>query len=254
MTPKPTQLVITDLTRMHRGMVCIAGYDKDLHCIRPILPPPGISEHQLLAPNGKPIIFPFAVVELDLLEPRPEPPHTEDVYFFSPSPRLLRPAKDPRQVLEKTTFETVQALFEQPIHNDFGFYVMEGHGPRSLGTIHPASIAQVGYEPEPGRGAWDYRLAFTDARGDIYRLKITDLTWQSYCQSLRNEQRDPAKIALELTDLLQSSDVFLRIGLARGWKEHPERCYLQITGIYTLPNYLNGKTFADFKLKKGASP
>ncbi len=101
---------------------------------------------------------------------------------------------------------------------------------------------------------WDYRLTFTDPRGDTYRLKITDLTWQYYCQSLRNEKRDPAKIALELTTILQKRDVFLRIGLARGWKEYPDRCYLQITGIYTFPDYLNGKTFADFQLKQGVSP
>jgi hypothetical protein len=247
MTPKPTLLVITDLTRMHRGMVCIAGYDKDLHCIRPILPPPGISEHQLLGPNGKPIIFPFAVIRLDLLDPHPEPPHTEDVYFFSSSPQFVRLAKDPQDLLERILFPDVSAIFEQPIQSDFGFYVREGQGPRSLGAIRPDAIAKVGYEPEPGGGAWDYRLAFTDARGDAYRLKITDLTWQYYCQSLRSEQRDPAKIALELTHLLQTRDVYLRIGLARGWNEFPDRCYLQITGIYTFPDYLEGKTFASFK-------
>ncbi len=38
-----TQLVITDLTRMQRGKVCIAGYDATHQCIRPTLPPPGIA-------------------------------------------------------------------------------------------------------------------------------------------------------------------------------------------------------------------
>ena len=241
-----TTLVITDLTRMHRGMVCIAGYDKDLNCIRPILPPPGISEHQLSDERGKPIIFPFAVIQLDLLDPRPEPPHTEDVFFFSPSPRFLRLARNPQHLLQQTLSPDVRTIFEQPIHSDMGYYVLEGQGPRSLGTICPVSVTEVRYEPEPGGGAWDYRLAFTDAHGDVYRLKITDLTWQLYCQSQRNEQRDPPKIASELTHLLQNRDVYLRIGLARGWKEHPDRCYLQITGIYTFPDYLEGKTFADF--------
>ena len=246
MNPKSTKLVVTDLTRMQRGMVCIAGYDKDLHCIRPILPPPGIPENNLFGANGKPIIFPFAVIELDLLKTRPEPPHTEDHYFFSPSPRFIRLAKDPQKLLERTLAPDVQAIFEQPVHTDFGYYVLEGQGPRSLGTIRPQNIAKVGYEPEPGGGAWDYRLTFADARGDVYRLKITDLTWQYFCHSLRNEQRDPAQIAHDLTHSLQAREVYLRIGLARGWKEHPDRCYLQITGIYTFPDYLEGKTFADF--------
>jgi hypothetical protein len=41
--------------------------------------------------------------------------------------------------------------------------------------------------------------------------------------------------------------LYLRIGLARGWDEQPDRCYLQITGIYTFPDYLAGKTFDDFR-------
>ena len=34
--------------------------------------------------------------------------------------------------------------------------------------------------------------------------------------------------------------------LARGWQKFPERCYLQITGVYTFPDYLEGKIFTDF--------
>ena len=248
MIPKPTPIVITDLTRMHRGMVCIAGYDKDRQCIRPIQPPPGIPESMLLSTEKQLIIFPFAIVEFELLKPEPQPPHTEDIYFLSVSPKFIRRAKDTQKVLEWTLFPNVQAIFEQPIYSDFGYYVLDGQGPRSLGTIRPQHITKVGYEPEPG-GTWDYRLWFDDAEGDSYRLKITDLTWQYYCHSLRDEQRSPKRIALELTHILQTREVFLRIGLARGWKQHPDRCYLQITGVYTFPDYLNGKTFADFKSK-----
>jgi hypothetical protein len=246
MTEQRTLIVITDLTRMHRGMVCIAGYDKDRRCIRPIQPPPGIPENALFSREKQPIIHPFAVVEFEFLKPEPQPPHTEDVYYLSVSPRFIRPAKDPQKVLEWTLSSDVQAIFEQPIHSDFGYYVLEGQGPRSLGTVRPQHITKVGYEPEPG-GAWDYRLWFDDAQGDSYRLKITDLSWQYYCHSQRSEQRQPAQIALDLTHTLQTREVYLRIGLARGWKEHPERCYLQITGIYTFPDYLEGKTFAAFR-------
>jgi hypothetical protein len=44
--------------------------------------------------------------------------------------------------------------------------------------------------------------------------------------------------------------MFLRIGLARHWEKHPERCHLQITGIYTFPDYLNGRTFTDFAIPR----
>jgi hypothetical protein len=83
-------------------MVCIAGYDKDRTCIRPILPPPGIPESRLFGSDGKPIIFPFAIVEFGTLEASPQPPHTEDSYFFSISARFIRHARDRQKVLEWT--------------------------------------------------------------------------------------------------------------------------------------------------------
>jgi hypothetical protein len=67
------QLGITDLTRMQKGCVCIAGYDKDGNCLRPTLPTPGIKETSLFR-NDRPIVFPFAVVEYDFVCPRPQPP------------------------------------------------------------------------------------------------------------------------------------------------------------------------------------
>lgn len=50
----------------------------------------------------------------------------------------------------------------------------------------------------------------------------------------------------DLAKVLGASDVYLRIGLARGWDKLPDRCYLQITGIYTFPDYLGGREFVDF--------
>ncbi len=92
-----TQLVITDLTRMSAGAVCIAGYDKNRRCVRPILRP-NILEKSLLA-EGKPVVFPFAVVELDLLAPRPEPPHTEDFLYDPGCVTYVRAVKDREKVL-----------------------------------------------------------------------------------------------------------------------------------------------------------
>ena len=238
-----TNIVITDLTRMYRGMVCIAGYDAKHRCIRPTLPPPGISEKALFF-EEQPIIFPFAVVEFYLLEQTPEPPHTEDQQFDPKSPRFLREVINRQQVLDWSLFENITEIFEQPINTDFGYYVMDCQGVRSLGTIRPVSIVKVIYEKDMG-GAWDYRLHFTDGNGDFYRLKITDLTWQYYCQSKRGPDLTPAQVSEGLTDILHSSEVYLRIGLARRWKKFPDRCYLQLNGIYTFPDYLDGKIFAE---------
>ena len=243
------QLVITDLTRMQRGRVCVAGYDKDGQCIRPVLPPPGIGEGTLMI-EGQPAVFPFAVVEYDLQEHRPQPPHIEDWIYAPVAVRFIRRVADQNRprVFEWSLFDNVSAIFEQPIREDPGFYVMDGRGPRSLGTIRPQAILKVVYESGPD-GVWDYRLSFVDGETALYRLKIVDLTWHYYCDSRRGADRAPAQIAAELTTLLKSSAVYLRIGLSRGWAKFPERCYLQITAIHTVPDYLEGKTFADFAPK-----
>lgn len=57
-------------------------------------------------------------------------------------------------------------------------------------------------------------------------------------------------VVSEMAEKQTSSQVYLRIGLARGWKKYPDRCFLQITGVYTFPDYLDGKIFADFISKK----
>ncbi len=243
------KVVITDLTRMYRGMVCIAGYDEKKNCVRPTLPPPGIPE-SLLCSEGKPIIFPFAIVEMDLLHPRPQPPHTEDIDFDSKTIRFVRRIEDREAVLKWSLFGNVGVIFEQPILKGPGFYVMDCQGPRSVGTICPKYINEVIYGSDTQSGAWDYRITFYDTNDQRYRLKITDLTWHYYCDNLRSmNNKQPAEIANDLTQYLKRCKVYLRIGLSRGWKEYPDRCFLQINGIYTIPDYLEGKSFHDLTHK-----
>ena len=49
----------------------------------------------------------------------------------------------------------------------------------------------------------------------------------------------PSRIARTISPLK-------RIGLSRGWAKFPDRCFLQVNGVYTFPDYLQGKTFAEF--------
>ncbi len=238
------EIVITDLTRMQQGKVCIAGYDKRRTAIRPVLPYSGISERSLYIDHS-PVIFPFALVEFDFTEGNPKPPHTEDQFFDPYSVCYIRPVHDRKTVLEWSLYPSVADIYEQPIQKGPGYWVLDCQGPRSLGTVQPAEIVQLRYEAGE-EGAWDYRLRFVDGSGESYSLKITDLTWQYYCHSRLSQVQDREQIAQELTGVLKSHEVYLRIGLARGWNKFPERCYLQINGIYSFPDILEGKTFADF--------
>lgn len=229
---------------MYSGRVCIAGYDINRSCIRPVPTHGGIPEPSLYK-DGTPFIYPFAVVSYDLLESTPSPPHTEDYVYDLRYPKFVSNAKEREAVLCWSLYNSIGDIFEQPIYSDHGFYVMDCQGPRSLGTIRPVRIIEVMYKPDQ-ENTWDYRMSFLDNRRVFYRLKINDLTWHYFCNSLRGENNDPTTIASKLTKELLSKKVYLRIGLARGWNKFPDRCYLQITGVYTFPDYLDGRNFSDF--------
>lgn len=119
---------------------------------------------------------------------------------------------------------------------------------RSLGTITDVSIE--GVEIDDSYGRRQYRLDFTDASGKHYRrFPINDLAFRAHFQktiaTLGNERK--AKQAA-LDAILSTKRIYLRIGLARPARlgSYPEACWTQVTGIHTFPDYLGGKTFADF--------
>ncbi len=244
-----TQLVITDVTRMQEGRVCIAGYDPNGECVRPVLPAPGIHERSLYA-RGSPIIFPFALVEFDLQKRISEPPHTEDWRYDPKSVRFIRKLdeKQRREILDETLYRDPSAIFEAPIFSDIGHYVKAGQGIRSLGTIRPQRMLNA--VSEQSEGKWRYRFEFVDESKNLYKLTVTDLSWRYYNDSERSVGHTPEETSSKLTEKLRSSEVYLRIGLARGWDKFPGLCFVQITGVYTFPDFLGDRTFADFAPKR----
>jgi hypothetical protein len=99
-----TRLVITDLTRMYHQNVCIAGYTNGRECVRPVATGGGISEATLYL-DRKAILYPFAEIELDLLQPKGHPPHTEDWTFNPWSLRFIREVEQRERVLKWSLFD-----------------------------------------------------------------------------------------------------------------------------------------------------
>jgi hypothetical protein len=247
-------IAITDLTRMQGPKVCIAGYTKDGRCLRPVIPFQGIQEW-FLRKDDCLIIRPFAVVELDFLRPVPQAPHTEDWEIDHFHRRLVvaqLPEEKKRRLMDRTASPSVAAIFGAHIRDDFGFYIQTGEGERSLGTVRPAEVSQVVYEPKAG-GKWDYRLVFKDQAGETYRLAVTDLAYRCCLDYGRLQVGYPVdEMIARLARLLNGRDSFLRIGLARQWERFPDRCYLQVTGVHTFPDYLRGRSYADFVTRGSA--
>jgi len=251
-----SSLIITDVTRMREPGVCIAGYTRDCRCVRPVLPIGQLSETWLYS-DRRVVVRPFAVVQFDLVEPKSDPPHTED-WIIEPAYRawqgLLTPDES-KSLLDKLVDSDIQSIFGAEIRHGPGTYIMHGTGSRSLGTIRPSAVQDVLYEYRWSEDRWDFRLAFTDQAGNPYKLAVTDLTFRYYLTSLRvRNHLAPAKAAQTLAETLQKTDVYLRIGLARPtWQKFLDRCYLQITGVYSFPDYLCGGCFADFALSEQES-
>jgi hypothetical protein len=242
--------VITDVTRMAGLRVCVAGYTRKggqpESCVRPLFRYGDITEQWLFSRIG--IIRPFSVVELDLLKHEPEKPHSED-WLIEPRLRIVQESLslDERLAfLQAIEDSAVHSIFGAEIHRDRGWFIQQGQGSRSLGTVHLASLSEVVYRQWSDSGKWAYRLAFRDAAGEEYRLTVTDLAFRLYLDALRDNGESIGGIARSVGVALGSADrVYLRIGLARGWAEYPDRCHVQITGVYSFPDYLDGKCFAD---------
>lgn len=240
-------ILITDLTRMSGSRVCLAGYMLDGTCVRPLFRY-GVIDESWLYMYAQPNIRPFAKVTFDFVEHKPDPPHSED-WLVRPSYwehcGVMEPGRR-KLFLQSICDRSVADIFGTEIHQDHSYHVKAGCGVRSLGTIKAQTIGNVSYGQKTD-GKWDYRLAFTDEAGLPYRLAVTDLAFRYFLEHVRVvEHTTPNEAARHLTQALAGSDVYLRIGLARGWEKYPGRCYLQITGIYSEPDYLGGRCFADF--------
>ncbi len=243
------ELLVTDLTRMFGNRVCVAGYVSGVGCVRP-LDWHGYHLEESWLSVGERYIRPFDVVEIDLLEHRPDPPHTEDWITNPASRRYVRSvgaAERPKWLVAHDD-RAVDQIFGTLVHRDHGSYVTEGEGNRSLGTVGISRLDRVMYDAE--YGDWEYRLAFADGFGQHYRLAVTDLAFRYYLDHLRVREglSAPAAAQRVFRELASADWVYLRVGLARHWKKFPDRCYLQITGVYSYPDYLGGRCFADLAL------
>jgi hypothetical protein len=245
-----TTLVITDVTRMGAPRVCIAGITAGGRTIRPVLPYPGIQEDWLYD-GDQAVIRPFARVTFDLINSISEPPHTED-WCISPNMKHsegMASIEERRQVLQKNLSPDVPSIFEAEIYRNRGVFILEGEGVRSLGTIKPNIIQFVHHRDEPH--GYSYKIRFIDESGGDFQLTVNDLSFRYYLDYLRTvENLSCGRIGLHLQQLLNEYSTYLRIGLTRGWNIDPHlphtHCYLQITGVYSIPDYLDGRCFADF--------
>lgn len=232
------RLIITDLSRMKQGRICIVGIDREDNIIRPVIPYSGVKEDYILDETGKPIITPFAEIEFKFIRPLSKPPHSEDWELdMNYRPRLIGRLSEEalRGFLERISYRSVREIFGAAIHE--GRYTNPGEGNRSLGTIKAVKVMGVNYSMKED-GNYKYRITFSDMGGNVYNLPVTDCAFRRYCDRLRVlEGRSTSAIGLELQQRLNQRETFLRVGLTRPFAKMHNRCYLQVSGIHAFPDY-----------------
>lgn len=239
-------LTITDVTHMWSDVVCIAGLTEDLRCVRPVVD--GGVRIWSLYKSGDPVIFPSAKVWMDLTPAEIVPPHIEDQTFNLVSIEF-KDRFEPlhwRALLSRSSFPSVQDIFDCKLVDR---RVEPGAKTRSLGTIKDVKVTDLRADLRYNRLGW--RLDFQDESREMHRgFPVNDLAFRGLAQHFINQGLNPYAVADKLLEqVTQSNQVFLRIGLARPTAvgEYGEACWSQITGVYTFPDYLNGRIWADFE-------
>ena len=242
-------IVITDLTQMpNPDGACVVGIDQRNQCIRPVLTNGVLKKHLYI--GKKLVIQPKAKIKFDFYRVPIKPPHIED-WGFDPSSIVyegLCTEAEWEKVLRDSSFGTVNNIYDGLLQEHR--WVEPGANTRSVGTLSQVRVTAVKLLEWSGK--LRYRLSFIDNTDFAYdNIPVSDLAFRelSYTE-VRKQNRSPVTVSEQITSLLTSADcLYLRLGLARPWinpNTGKVGCWMQVTGIYSFPDYLEGKSFADF--------
>ena len=242
-------IVITDLTQMREvNYVCIVGINESGQCIRPVAEvrekgvPKGLLYHR-----SQLIVRPAAKVEFDFHPVKVELPHVED-HGFDPDHIVSKgfcTNTEWEAILRNSSYTTVDEIYDGLLEEHK--LVRPGANTKSIATLVKPTIINVDFLESSVKP----RLTFKDSTGHLFDCSTSDLALWNLCySSVKRQRREREELSSGLISLWQSADrIYLRLGLARPFRVSASselRCYLQITGVYTFPDYLKGKSFADF--------
>jgi hypothetical protein len=237
------RMLVTDVARMATG-VCIAGYSVDLEVpVRPVPPVGGGIPWEVPIDRQGHLVRPFSVINVEVEGPRPDPPHTEDWVLRDPPTITFEGRASDRLVsraLSILATDSVATAFDGAVENRR--FVRPGDGKRSLVTIRIDQLGFVDLGVWEDSGKAKYRVTFRDTSGVQYNLPVSDAGFRAYVDMRVGQQREPRdRVARVIRARINNArGIYLRVGLSRPYSSGPgvpERCYLMVTGIYSIPDY-----------------
>lgn len=228
------EVLILAMTRMQSG-ICTAGFTREpdattgLRWVRPVKEHDSLILGDMTDRTGR-VVQCSDVVELNLKEPRPQPPHTEDWltdFIYQP------PSLSCRLEGEKRADLFAQRLDRAPED------VLVRHT-RSLCLIQPDSV-HAWFSMDPHSGKYEARMGFrlgdlqheraNSARG----VPVTDIKWRALGRTWLDESAGELVLdGSELAELLGATHIYLALGLTRRFRG---KCWLMIVGVHVIPDY-----------------
>ncbi|MEW5987828.1 MAG: hypothetical protein AB1791_14435 [Chloroflexota bacterium] len=228
------EVLILALTRMKSGL-CTAGFINQPHpasgltWVRPVKEHSSLLLGDMTDADGR-VVQIGDVVSLNLLHPRPDPPHTEDwlTDFVRQRPRLLRQLSG-----QKRADFLARHVDQCPAE------VLQQHT-RSLCLIRPSALWAT-FSLDDYSGKYEAYVGFQQdglyypappTRG----VPVTDLKWRALGrQWLAEERAGRLKFSHdELHGRLAAGVIYLAIGLSRSYKG---TIWPLVVGVHVVPDY-----------------
>ncbi len=230
------QVLILAMTKMLSG-ICTAGFSAapdsvtGLRWVRPVRDFDTVQPGDMTGSDGR--LFQCSdVVELNLLEPRPDPPHVEDwlTDFVHRRPRLLRHLEGEKRA----------AFF--PRYLDPAPEDVLVHHTRSLCLVQPERV-WAHFTLDSYSGKYEARIGFwlpgtvNQHRAAQQRgVAVTDLKWRALGREWLGGRDN--RIVLDhdaLHERLNATAIYLAVGLGRKWRGE---YWPLVIGVHVVPDYV----------------
>lgn len=224
------QLLITEVTEMHAGNYCVAGwYAEEKRMVRPL--PNGANWTKLsLRLSG---VAPGATVHVQPISKQlfnVDPHRTEDTPIDPSSVKVISP--DPAAWFGPNAppaASTLAEAFQGEVgHNRVwngvyqGVHVLSGKAVRSLWAVK-VERARLSFQEDEFNGKRQLKAVLDDGCSR-YKLAVSSA-------ALKVAWRAGGLAAIHQT-LPHGALLHVRVGLARAWAGQPDKCYVMVNGVY----------------------
>jgi len=231
----PQEVLILAMSKMLSG-ICTAGFTHEadpvtgLRWVRPVREFDTLLPGDMTDADGR-LAQCSDVVELDLQEPCPDPPHVEDwlADFVHRRPRLLRRLEGERRARFLARYLD-RAPEDVLIHHT-----------RSLCLVRPQQV-WARFSLDAYSGKYEARMGFLLAGGVNHPramrrrgVSVTDLKWRALGRAWLSERGGPLTLDHEaLSERLNADAIYLAIGLSRSWQGE---YWPLVVGVHVVPDY-----------------